>query len=897
MNNLSLNSKKMLKTKLSALIVIALFAVSLTVTAANTAPANAASVPSGVTIGPPQLAYTGGAVPTGVTPDVTLQTTPYISFSPNPIGVGQSLLVNVWLQPSTSVSRAHTTFTVTITKPDKTVLTVGPFCSYEGDATGWFNYVPDAAGNYTLQFNFGGDYYPAGTYTEGVVNSTATTTVSSAAKYVATQSCYYAPSSTATYTLVVQQNFVSSWPVSTLPTDYWTRPIVPDNREWWVIGGNSPFNYRGGGSYWPADTNTYASNYFFTPYVQGPTSCHIAWRAAGAASTGIQGGGENTQWAAPVNYDDSFSPASGAYNAGPGTDGNPAIAFEGRLYGKVMSVFNGVPMYVWQCTDIRTGKVIWQQPWTAQMPTMISSSFITPLVPGATERADRLQTYLIYIGGGYLTKYDPTNGALVSNDSISPLTTATVYNDPFALSVQNIGTTAAPNYRLINWTIVGTGGIGARVMSNITWPFSSVGTADYDSMISCATYSANLPATGVASIVYIAAANLVTGQLLWNKTTGIGYPIYSGSTTIADHGKLAIRMDNGFWYAWDLQSGTQVWQSSLSSYPWGTFGAYGVQSAYGLIFYEQYDGVVAYNWTNGQVAWHYSNPAVDFETPYLTNGTGNADGSTQGYSYFSQGIVADGMLYVYNLEHSPSAPLTRGWKTTAINATTGAQVWQILGSMAPGIVSDGYLTACNWYDGYMYVFGMGQSATTVTAPLTTVQQGTAVLIQGTVMDKSPATSTSPHYASGELVPCVSDDSMTTWMNYLYMQTPIGGLWGNETITGVPVTLTAIGSDGTVYNIGSATTNGYYGTFATTWTPPKQDTYTITATFAGDDSYGSSSSATAVNIGPAASATPAPTATAALNLATNSDIMTYIVGATIAIIIAIVLVGLLIVRKH
>lgn len=333
------------------------------------------------------------------------------------------------------------------------------------------------------------------------------------------------------------------------------------------------------------------------------------------------------------------------------------------------------------------------------------------------------------------------------------------------------------------------------------------------------------------------------------------------------------------------------------SYPWGTFGAYGVQSAYGLIFYEQYDGVVAYNWTNGQVAWHYSNPSVDFETPYLTNGTGNADGSTQGYSYFSQGIVADGMLYVYNLEHSPSAPLTRGWKTTAINATTGAQVWQILGSMAPGIVSDGYLTACNWYDGYMYVFGMGQSATTVTAPLTTVQQGTAVLIQGTVMDKSPATSTSPHYASGELVPCVSDDSMTTWMNYLYMQTPIGGLWGNETITGVPVTLTAIGSDGTVYNIGSATTNGYYGTFATTWTPPKQDTYTITATFAGDDSYGSSSSATAVNIGPAASATPAPTATAALNLATNSDIMTYIVGATIAIIIAIVLVGLLIVRKH
>ena len=305
---------------------------------------------------------------------------------------------------------------------------------------------------------------------------------------------------------------------------------------------------------------------------------------------------------------------------------------------------------------------------------------------------------------------------------------------------------------MINWTIVGTGGISARVMSNTSWPFASLGTADYASMISCTTYSAVSTATGVASNVYIAAANLLTGQLLWNKSTGIGYPIFSGSTAVADHGKLALRMDNGYWYAWNLQTGALEWQSKLSSYPWGTFGAYGVQSAYGLIFYEQYDGVVAYNWTNGQVAWHYSNPAVDFETPYLSNGVGNPSSSVQDYSYFSQAIVADGMVYVYNLEHSPSAPLTRGWKTTAINASTGVEVWQILGSMAPGIVTDGYLTACNWYDGSMYVFGMGQSATTVTAPLTTVPQGTAVLIQGTVIDKSPATATTPHYASGQDIP-------------------------------------------------------------------------------------------------------------------------------------------------
>ena len=143
--------------------------------------------------------------------------------------------------------------------------------------------------------------------------------------------------------------------------------------------------------------------------------------------------------------------------------------------------------------------------------------------------------------------------------------------------------------------------------------------------------------------------------------------------------------------------------------------------------------------------------------------------------------------------------------------------------------------------------------------------------------------------------------MTTWMNYLYMQTPIAGIWGNETITGVPVTLNAIASDGTLYNIGITTTNGYYGTFITTWTPPKQDTYTITATFAGDDSYGSSSSATGLSVGPQTTATPTPTATTSLaNVATTSDLMMYTAIAAIAIIIAIVIVGLFIVRtlkKH
>ncbi len=38
---------------------------------------------------------------------------------------------------------------------------------------------------------------------------------------------------------------VASWPPSAIPTDYWIRPVSPDNREWWTISGNYPWNGMG----------------------------------------------------------------------------------------------------------------------------------------------------------------------------------------------------------------------------------------------------------------------------------------------------------------------------------------------------------------------------------------------------------------------------------------------------------------------------------------------------------------------------------------------------------------------------------------------------------------------------------------------------------------------------
>jgi len=226
------------KHKIPAIIIITLLIASVIVLAMPSVKAQ-----EGVHGGSPIIPVTGGPLPAGVIPSATITTIPYISFSPNPIGIGQTLLVNLWVQPATVVNRAHTGYTVTITKPDGTTDTAGPMVSYQGDTTAWFEYVPGQVGTYTLQFSFAGDYYPVGYYVNGVINNTATT-----GGYNSTQSVYYASSQTAKYTLTVQQDQVASWPASPLPTDYWSRPISPENREWWVIGGNCPYNEVGGGT-------------------------------------------------------------------------------------------------------------------------------------------------------------------------------------------------------------------------------------------------------------------------------------------------------------------------------------------------------------------------------------------------------------------------------------------------------------------------------------------------------------------------------------------------------------------------------------------------------------------------------------------------------------------------
>jgi hypothetical protein len=106
-------------------------------------------------------------------------------------------------------------------------------------------------------------------------------------------------------------------------------------------------------------------------------------------------------------------------------------------------------------------------------------------------------------------------------------------------------------------------------------------------------------------------------------------------------------------------------------------------------------------------------------------------------------------------------------------------------------------------------------------------------------------------------------------------------------TGVPVTLSYVDPNGNYYVIGTTMTDAN-GQYSYTFTPDVPGTYTITATFAGTNSYFTSSAQTQVafEMPPSATASPTPPPQSMADL--------YILPGIIAIILTIIVVGAVIV---
>ena len=274
----------------------------------------------------------------------------------------------------------------------------------------------------------------------------------------------------------------------------------------------------------------------------------------------------------------------------------------------------------------------------------------------------------------------------------------------------------------------------------------------------------------------------------------------------------------------------------------------------------------------GKINWVFTRGSAGYVNPY---------GIWPIWGFGSQSI-GDGKLFLSE-SRMYDPPMSPGYHRLAINTTTGELVWKIqsFSGRAPGAIADSMLVQWNSYDKQLYTFGQGPTATTISIANKFSVLGEKVLVEGMVTDGSPGTKDANRIARfPNGVPAVSEDSQEDWMEYLYMEQP-----RPTNATGVEVVLSVIDPNNNAYEVGR-TTGDANGMYQMTFVPDVSGEYTLIATFPGSTSYYSSSAQTAFVVDEAPQATSEPTPIPA----TLAD--TYFLPMTIAIIIAIVIVGAL-----
>jgi outer membrane protein assembly factor BamB len=325
-------------------------------------------------------------------------------------------------------------------------------------------------------------------------------------------------------------------------------------------------------------------------------------------------------------------------------------------------------------------------------------------------------------------------------------------------------------------------------------------------------------------------------------------------------------------WVFDMKTGEKLWESEAGPQLW----YYGMDQTFydGMILaHATYGGeVIAYDSRTGEVQWHYKRSPEYANSPY-------------GRPLFDNPIVSDGKMYAGTSEHSASTPLWRSDGLVCLDLETGEEVWKILWWGADFAVADGILIGFNWFDGQVYAFGKGPSATTVTASPEVSMHGTKVMVKGTVTDQTPTYARNiqnEEAFSLKGTPAISDEDMGSWMEYKFMEQGYP-----EDAKGVNVTLTVVDPNGNIYDIGSVTSD-ITGAYGLEFEPLVPGMYQIIASFDGSESYYGSTAVTYITVeeAPAATAEPTPTP------APMTD--TYVLGIGAGAIIAIIAIGLVII---
>jgi len=780
------------------------------------------------------------------TPAWEVPTYAYLSVAPNPIGIGQTAFVNFWLNfPPPTAAGAYgdrwKDLKVTVTKPDGTTKILGP---YKSDAVGgaWATYAPEQVGNYTFVFSFPGQVIKGenpnpvfGTSNAAAVNDT------------------YLASTSVPVVLTVQQEQIVSPPENPLPTGYWQRPVESVNSEWYKISGN----WLGLAASTFAVTGMYNASGNFNPYTTAPNTAHIVWTkqmAFGGLIGGEFGGSQTSNYYSTSQYEPKFAPI----------------------------IMNGILYYVqwpgsfthpagWVAVDIRTGQTLWTKTNTTDILRCGQTlNYISPNQYGGLAYLwsipisatgfgffgslnytmwDALtgNKILTVVGGVPMTLTEGADGSLIGYFINATGTRRLVmWNSTEAILYPSGHITENWMWRpALNSEVNFSRGImwERPIATNISGVPISPGLA-ISKIASDVVLMLNPPTTITGSSYWQpgwqieAAYSAKDGRLLWGPLNRTELPwtrIYMGPAgwgVYTEYDGETMR-----WNGYSLTTGEQLWgPTEPDSNAWSYYGCQFVP-AYGNLYTWDFGGhVKAYNMQTGEKLWSWNTGSSGYQTPY----------GVWTLWTFTVGSVADGKLFVPE-GHMYSPPLFHGAKQWAIDTTTGEPVWSIMSfdvTSGPAI-ADGYMVTLNAYDNRIYCYGKGQTLTTVSAPQTAAVSGHAVTITGSITDQSSGAKGSP---------AISDESMTPWMEYLYMQQP-----KPEDATGVQVKLTATDADGDSQDIGTATsdTSGNYGIM---WTPPAAGLYKITAMFSGTESYFGSDATTYIGVETAPSTSPVPTPT-------------------------------------
>jgi len=442
------------------------------------------------------------------TPPQNLTTNAYITPLPNPVGVGQSTLIYMWLNrvygyyptgetpgiiayAAVNNDYRFRNYQLTITAPDGTNTTQTFDVIRDTTSSQAFPFTPTVAGTYILTFNFPGQAYNSsgGPYNAASVNVNN----------------YYMPSS-ATTNLTVQENAIFTYPDTyPLPTEYWTRPIYGENPGWFTISSNWLGTGAPGYGGFTVSYNLGGNGaVFYAGDSVGPLTGHIMWTKP-LTSGGIVGG---NKFAIQGNQYFEGSAYNQRYQ-------NP-IVINGKIYYTEPVSFTGASAGPTDCVDLRTGQLIWSRPEITPLSFALIWDHEDPNQHGVFPA--------ILATSNFARLFDADTGNALFNVTGVPSGTAVFgpNGEQLRYVFTNQGNSTNPNWNLAEWN------------STKLWNFGTnpyTGGSLLSPAILNASYNGN---TAVQALISVPIP--ITGTTA-TLSTGVGFQSFPyGSTVIVNGG-------------------------------------------------------------------------------------------------------------------------------------------------------------------------------------------------------------------------------------------------------------------------------------------------------------------------------------------------------------------------